>query len=89
MEALRKSLAFLREALSEGGQGSCSRMTSLAMVLSAIIWVSYVVIRTHVIPDMGGPTMWASGGALHYGINKAEAIAGAIRGIGGNDGSSK
>ncbi len=80
MELLKKCVTFLHEALTEDGKGSCSRLMSFAMVMSAIVWVTYLILRTKVIPDMAGPTMWASGGALHYGVNKASEIAGAIRG---------
>ena len=80
MELLKKCVTFLHEALTEDGKGSCSRLMSFTMVMSAIVWVTYLIIRTKALPDLGGPTMWASGGALHYGVNKASEIVGAIRG---------
>lgn len=80
MEIFKKIGTLLHEALTEDGKGSCARIISFSMVMAAIAWVTYLVIHTKALPDMGGPTMWASGGALHYGLNKASDIAGAIKG---------
>lgn len=52
------------------GKWSLSRATSAAMVVSAIVWVSYILGKTHTLPDLTAPSIWAGGGATHYGIGK-------------------
>ncbi len=64
---------FLTDLFQENdGKWSLSRFTSASMVLSAIVWISYVIIKSspHVLPDMTGPSIWAGGGATHYGLGK-------------------
>lgn len=45
---------FLRQAHSENGQGSWSRLTSSGAFVAAVVWVSVVVHRLHTIPDLSG-----------------------------------
>jgi hypothetical protein len=75
-----KFIGYLRECISEDGVGSYSRLSGLLVVLSSIAWVSYVVIRTHSIPDLGGVTGFIAGGNSMYAANQAKKIASAIKG---------
>jgi hypothetical protein len=62
---------FISDLFKEpDGKWSLSRFTSAAMVLSAIVWVSIVLAKTHTLPDLTAPSIWAGGGATHYGIGK-------------------
>jgi hypothetical protein len=57
-------LRFLREALSEDGQGSWSRVGSAIVVLALI----YVMITTRSIPDRTEELAWVL--AALYGANQ-------------------
>lgn len=54
----------------DNGKLSLSRVTSGLMVLSTIVWVTYLVFKTTVLPELTGPAVFASGGAAHYGLAK-------------------
>ncbi len=54
----------------DSGKLSLSRVTSGMMVLSTIVWVTYLVFKTTTLPDLTGPAIFASGGAAHYGLAK-------------------
>ena len=70
--------AFLKGAISEStGEPSFGRLGALAVVISTIGWVTFVVLKTHVIPDLSGPTLFLSSGtSATYGANK---LAGAFK----------
>jgi hypothetical protein len=44
------------------------------MVLAPIAWVTFVVIKTRVLPDLSGPALFATGGAVHGGVGKWSEI---------------
>jgi hypothetical protein len=72
-------LDFVKQVFSENGQGSYSRSASGIIVASVIAWVSYVVFRSHTIPDLTGPAAFLTTGVgVHYGTNKAPDILTAI-----------
>jgi hypothetical protein len=77
---IQKLVAFLREVFSEGGQGSFSRVIQGLIVLSTCGWVTYVVLRTRAIPDLGGPATFVGAGSLHYMTNKLPDIMNAFKG---------
>lgn len=55
----------------DNGKLSLSRVTSGLMVLSTIVWVTYLVFKTTTLPDLTGPAIFAGGGgAAHYGLAK-------------------
>lgn len=56
----------------DNGKLSLSRVTAGSMVLSTIVWVSYVIVKStpHVLPDLTSAALFASGGAAHYGLGK-------------------
>jgi hypothetical protein len=55
IERLRASLAttatFLKEAYSDNGAPSSSRIHTGALVLSVIIWLTVLVLHNHDLPD--------------------------------------
>ena len=64
-------LAFLKSVFSEDGQGSYSRIASAVITLTVLSWVTHVVWRTHVVPDLTGALAFLTGGVgVHYGVNK-------------------
>lgn len=70
-------MKFLKEVLSEDGQGSFSRVSSFLIVLGALYWITHLVRYNHAFPDFGGLALLI--GTL-YGINKASSIVQAARG---------
>jgi hypothetical protein len=64
--------SFLRSVFSESdGTGSWGRCGSALIVVFTLGWVTYVVIRTHAIPDLMGPLAFLTGGSGSlYGANK-------------------
>lgn len=63
-DAVLSLLRFLREALSEDGQGSWSRVGS-AIVVAALV---YVMISTRSVPDRTEDLAWVL--AALYGANQ-------------------
>jgi hypothetical protein len=67
-----KLFAYLHSTFSESdGTGSSSRLLAGTGVLSAIVWVSYIVFKTHTLPDLSGASLWLGASFSGYGINKA------------------
>lgn len=52
------------------GKLSLSRVLASIIVLAPIFWVSYLVIKTAVLPDLTGPAVFVGGGATQYGVGK-------------------
>lgn len=76
-------MKFLREVFSDGGQGSYSRLASGAVVLATLFWVSYLVIKNHSMPDLGGPSLLiGTSSTAHYGVNQIQNIVGMLKGTG-------
>ncbi len=66
-----KILRFLKSTLSEpDGTGSASRVLALIAILSNIVWVSFIVIRTHMLPDLSGSAMYIGASFSGYAANK-------------------
>jgi len=64
-------LRFLRSTFSEpDGTGSASRVLAGATVGSALVWISYIVFRTHALPDLGGASLFVTSGFSGYGVNR-------------------
>jgi hypothetical protein len=59
----------VREIFSEPGGGTLSwgRIASTVSLLASIVWVSHILIHTHVLPDLGGATGFTVG---PYAANK-------------------
>lgn len=72
--------AHLREALSEDGVGSYSRYAGAFSIVVAAIWVTYVVVKTGHLPDLGGVATWVTSGQAPYAANQAKKVASAIKG---------
>jgi hypothetical protein len=74
-------LAFVKSVFSDAGQGSSSRVLSGAVVFATLGWISYIVLKTKTLPDLGGASMFiASGVGISYGTNKAADIVAAFKG---------
>jgi hypothetical protein len=67
---------FIRDLFTEpdGIKWSLSRVTSAAMVFAPIVWVTFVVFKTRIIPDLTSPALFATGGAVHGGLGKWSEI---------------
>lgn len=66
-----KLFAFLKSAFSEpDGTGSASRVLAGSTILATLGWVTYLVARNHVLPDLGGASMLVASGFSGYGMNK-------------------
>ncbi len=58
---------FLKQLFSESGEASFSRTGSFMALALACGWVSYIVWKTHALPNLQGLTMFI--GTL-YGLGK-------------------
>jgi hypothetical protein len=66
-----KLWTYLKSTFSEkDGTGSSTRLLAGGGVLATIVWVSYIVILTGHLPDLGGAAMFVSASFSGYGINK-------------------
>ena len=65
-------IKFVRSIFSEAdGTGSWGRVGSGLIVLFTLAWVTYVVCKTHLLPELGGPLAFMTGGSSSlYGVNK-------------------
>jgi hypothetical protein len=64
-------LRFLRSTFSEpDGTGSASRVLAGATVASCLVWVSFIVFTKHIIPDLGGASLFVTSGFSGYGVNR-------------------
>ncbi len=70
------SLKFIRDLFTEpnGTTWSLSRVISAAMVFAPIVWVTFVVFKTKMVPDLTSPALFATGGAVHGGVGKWSEI---------------
>jgi hypothetical protein len=74
---LQKLLAFIKSTFSEpDGTGSASRVLGGAVVATTLIWVSYIVLRTQVLPDLTSAALFVGSGFSGYGMNK---LSGALK----------
>jgi hypothetical protein len=71
----QKFWTYLKSTFSEAdGTGSATRFLAGGGVLSAIVWVSYIVFTQKHLPDLGGAAMWVSSCFSGYGINKVAGV---------------
>jgi hypothetical protein len=79
---MRGFFSFIKGVLSEDGvTGSYSRCASATIVFCTVAWITFLVFRTRLMPDLTGPLAFLTGGVgIHMGINKASEIATAIKG---------
>lgn len=84
--AIKSIFSLFKEALTENGRGSYSRLTGASIVFCTLGWVTYLVIRTQALPDLAGATAFVSIGAgTHYAINQVKSVASAIKGNGSSN----
>jgi|HubBroStandDraft_1064217.scaffolds.fasta_scaffold741079_1 hypothetical protein len=70
-----KIIAFLKSTFSEpDGTGSASRVLALLSILSNIVWVSYIILRTHIMPDLSGSAMYIGASFSGYAANKISGV---------------
>ena len=63
--------AFIRSTFSEpDGTGSASRVLAGCTVASCLVWVSFIVFTKHIIPDLGGASLFVTSGFSGYGVNR-------------------
>jgi multisubunit Na+/H+ antiporter MnhB subunit len=70
--------SFFKELFLDGDKASFSRAISAFIVISAVGWVTFLVLKNGQLPDLGGVAGVITGGALgFYGANKVStAISG-------------
>ena len=66
---------FIKEALSDNGVASFASMMCATVILNALLWINYLVVKNSALPDLGGITLFVTGivGIL-YGIKKAAVV---------------
>jgi len=75
---MHKVLNYLMSVFSEAdGTGSATRVLAGLTVLATLIWVTFIVIKNHDLPDLGGASMFISAAFSGYAINKVEKIVAA------------
>lgn len=69
---------LLRES---DGTPSTSRLGSLVTLIAALVWISYLVFKTHAVPDVSGFEHFVVGVvASLYGVNKVSTTIGQVFG---------
>jgi hypothetical protein len=69
--------SFLKGLLRESdGTPSSSRTLTACVILASLCWISYVVIKTHALPDLTTVSAFDTvvGGSL-YGLNRLSQTA--------------
>ncbi len=61
-------IRFLQQLFSESGQASFSRLGAFVALGFACGWITYLVLRTHILPSLEGLTFFI---AALYGLGKA------------------
>lgn len=81
---LKNIFEWTKQVFSEAnGHGSFGRVSAAAIVAFTLFWITFLVIKTHTMPDLAGPTLFlSSGSTATYGANK---VADAIKNKGKND----
>ena len=70
-----KILAALKSMLSEkDGSVSASRCLAGASVGSVLLWVSYVVLKSGTLPDLGGASLFLTAGFSGYAVNQVSRM---------------
>jgi multisubunit Na+/H+ antiporter MnhB subunit len=67
---------FIKQAFSDGGSPSSSRIISAVCALAAIGWITHVVIHSHALPgiaETGGITAFTTS---HYIANRVTTAFG-------------
>lgn len=65
-------MKFFRSMLSEGNQGSFSRLSGFLIILGYLIYAAWIVSSTMAIPDLPPNLMMLVVGL--YGINRIAAV---------------
>ena len=74
-------MSWLREAFSENGQGSASRLMFFLHSCASLGWGTHFVVHTHTIPDAATLAGLAAFAVAPYASNK---MASAISSFGNN-----
>ena len=62
---------WLTKLFSESGEVSFGRIGAFVALCASIVWVSHIVFKTHIIPDLAGISLFI--GTL-YGLSKGLGI---------------
>lgn len=74
-EVIQKLWGYVKRVFSDAGEPSFSRWSSGAIVLTTLFWVTYLVIKNHILPDLEGPAIFlGSGTGSSYGINRISSM---------------
>jgi hypothetical protein len=65
---IRIMMKFLQQLFSESGEASFSRLGAFVALTFACGWITYLVLRTHILPSLEGLTFFI---AALYGLGKA------------------
>lgn len=75
LQWVQKLIDFGRHMLSEDGAPSFGRVGGATIILTTLFWVTYVVLVTHGIPDLSGPSLFLSTGTgVTYGATSVKSI---------------
>jgi hypothetical protein len=69
----------LRETLSEDGVGSYSRVSGFMVICASLVWVSFLIVRNHVIPDLNGVATFVTAGNSAYAANQVKRVVAASK----------
>lgn len=64
-------MKFLKSMLSEGNEGSFSRLSGALIIVGYLLYAGWIVVKTTVIPDIPGNLLMLVVGL--YGINRFAA----------------
>jgi hypothetical protein len=68
---MNKIIEFIKSAFSDpDGSGSSSRILAGVCVLALVVWISYLVFKNHMMPDLGGAALFLTASFSGYAVNQ-------------------
>jgi hypothetical protein len=61
---------FIKQAFSDGGTPSVSRVLMALLFLCSIVWITHIVWKTHALPDGGALAGLAAFAVAPYGVHR-------------------
>ena len=72
---VKNIVTFIRNAFSNNGTPSSSRLLAGATVASTLMWVTYLVFKNGQLPDLTSAAVFIAAGFSGFGVSKlSEAI---------------